>query len=206
MKALLDTNIIIHRETNRVSSRDIGNLFKWLDKGGYEKCVHPVTIAELAKNSNAHTADLFGVKLDSYCKLTQTAPMHPDVCALSTSIDKSENDRNDSVLLNEVVCGRVDILISEDAGIHRKAILLDIEDKVFRIESFLEKALAEHPDWIDYKVLSVQKKRFGEINLADAFFDSLKPITTDLKNGSIVRQKNSPMCRCMNEPYLRFFF
>jgi hypothetical protein len=32
MKALLDTNIIIHREANRVINSDIGYLFKWLDR------------------------------------------------------------------------------------------------------------------------------------------------------------------------------
>lgn len=174
MKVLLDTNIIIHRETSRVLSRDVDSLFKWLDKGGYEKCVHPVTMEELAKNDDTLIDDLFGVKFDSYSQLTRNVPMHPKVCALSERIDESEKDRNDSALLNEVVCGRIDILISEDAEIHRKAVSLEIADKVLRIESFLERALAEHPEWVDYKVLSVQKRRFGEINLADAFFDSLK--------------------------------
>jgi hypothetical protein len=37
MKALLDTNIIIHREASRIVNPDIGTLFKWLDKGKYIK-------------------------------------------------------------------------------------------------------------------------------------------------------------------------
>ncbi len=45
MKALLDTNIIIHRETSTVVNRDIGILFKWLDKAKYTKCIHPITIS-----------------------------------------------------------------------------------------------------------------------------------------------------------------
>ena len=49
MKALLDTNIIIHRETNRIFNVDIGNLFLWLDKLNYEKCIHKVTISEIEK-------------------------------------------------------------------------------------------------------------------------------------------------------------
>ena len=35
MKALLDTNIIIHREAGKVTNQDIGILFKWLDKVKY---------------------------------------------------------------------------------------------------------------------------------------------------------------------------
>lgn len=41
MKVLLDTNIVIHRETNNVLKNEIGVLFRWLDKLGYTKCVHP---------------------------------------------------------------------------------------------------------------------------------------------------------------------
>ena len=36
MKALLDTNIVIHRETPNPRDNSIGTLFKWLDKAGYE--------------------------------------------------------------------------------------------------------------------------------------------------------------------------
>ena len=39
MKALLDTNIIIHRETSRVLNENIGILFLWLEKLGYKKFI-----------------------------------------------------------------------------------------------------------------------------------------------------------------------
>jgi hypothetical protein len=52
MKVLLDTNIIIHRETSNVINNDIGILFRWLDKLGYIKCVHPITIWSVAKSNN----------------------------------------------------------------------------------------------------------------------------------------------------------
>lgn len=32
VRILLDTNIIIHRETERIINPDIGKLFNWLDK------------------------------------------------------------------------------------------------------------------------------------------------------------------------------
>ena len=88
--------------------------------------------------------------------------------------DTIDNDRIDSVLLNEVYVERVDILITEDRKIHRKAEELSIQDKVFTIDSFLEKTFAEHPELVNYKVLNVQKLKFGKINLDDSFFDSLK--------------------------------
>ena len=82
--------------------------------------------------------------------------------------------KSDTLLLNELYQDRVDILISEDKKIHRKAELLEIEDKVFTIDSFLEKVVSEHPDLINYSVLAVKQEFFGNIQLADPFFDSLR--------------------------------
>ena len=174
MKVLLDTNIVIHREASRILNKDIGILFRWLEKGGYNKCVHPVTIEEIKKNSNKETADTLAIKLESYTTLKTVAPMSPEVSRASIGIDVNENDRNDTILLNEVFCGRVEYLITEDKKMHKKASILGIEDRVFKIDSFLEKVVSENPGLVDYKVLSVTKKYFGEIDLSDAFFDSFK--------------------------------
>lgn len=174
MKALLDTNIIIHRETPHVKNLSIGILFSWLDKVRYEKCVHPITIEEINKNTNQETKDSFNAKPQSYVLLRTVAPLDENVEIISREIDVNDNDINDTRLLNEVYAGRVDILISEDRKIHYKATRLGIEDKVFTIDSFLEMVVAENPQLIDYKVLSVKQEFFGNINLNDSFFDSLK--------------------------------
>ena len=41
-------------------------------------------------------------------------------------------------------------------------------------DSFLEKVFAEHPELVNYKVLNVQKLKFGKIDLKDKFFDTLR--------------------------------
>lgn len=174
MRALLDTNIIIHREASHILNIDIGVLFRWLDKGKYIKCVHPVTINEIKKNSNTETVKTLEVKLESYEVLKTVTPLRPEVISVSKKIDVNQNDKNDTILLNEVFSERLEFLITEDKKIHRKAELLGISDRVFKIDSFLEKVVSENPELVDYKVLSVTKKMFGEINLSDPFFDSFK--------------------------------
>ena len=114
------------------------------------------------------------LKLQSYHQLKSEATLHPETIKHCQPLDKNENDVNDTKLLNELICGRVDSLITEDKKIHYKATLLNIQDKVFNIESFLELVISEHPDLIDYKVLSVKKNLFGDINLQDGFFDSFR--------------------------------
>ena len=153
MKALLDTNIIIHREANRIVNQDIGILFKWLDKAKYTKCIHPLTIDEIQKNPNQGTVSTFNIKLDSYEILKTIAPKNDEIERIAKEFDANENDIIDTKLLNEVYSGRVDILITEDKKIHLKAEKLGISDKVFNIGSFLEKIVSENPSLVNYKVL-----------------------------------------------------
>lgn len=174
MKALLDTNIIIHRESGRVVNQDIGILFRWLDRAKYTKIIHPLTIAEINKNPNAETVKAFMAKIGSYEQIEIPTPLQENVKRVSEELDINENVKNDTLLINEVYSGRVDILITEDKKIHLKAARLNISEKVFKIDSFLEKIFSEHPNLVDYKVLNVQKKHFGHINLNDDFFTSLK--------------------------------
>ncbi|MBW2031513.1 MAG: hypothetical protein JRJ31_20840, partial [Deltaproteobacteria bacterium] len=174
MKILLDTNIVIHREATTVIDEDIGILFRWLDKLGYTKCVHPVTVDEVKKHLDLKARKSLEIKLASYHLLRTRAPMSATVCRLSAELDRNENDRSDTAIINELYSGRVDALITEDKKLHEKAARLDISDRVYTIVTFLEKVNAENPELADYKVLAVQKDYFGNLNLDDEFFASFK--------------------------------
>lgn len=175
MKALLDTNIIIHREAVSPGvNADVGTLFKWLDRLKYEKCVHPVTVKEIGGHGDPKVVKAMAIKLGSYVQLQTMAPIADEVKAVADELDADPNDAGDTALLNEVFASRVDILITEDKKIHTKARRLGLEAKVFNIERFLERAVAENPDQVDYKVLSVRRELFGNINLRDPFFDSFR--------------------------------
>lgn len=173
MRVLLDTNILIHREAERVDREDIGTLFRALDVIGAEKCVHPASIAEIDRHKNPEVVRTFRIKLDSYHVLKTLAPETSETAALGAG-DRTENDRIDTALLREVWAGRVDALITEDRGIHAKARACGLSASVFTIDSFLEKVDSENPPLADYRVLSVRKIHFGAVNLQDKFFDSFR--------------------------------
>jgi predicted nucleic acid-binding protein len=173
MRALLDTNVLIHREAATIVRQDIGKLFFWLDKLKYEKCVHPLSLGEIAKHQDERVRRSFQAKLQSYFVLKTTAPLAPEVQKISAS-DRNANDQNDTILVNEVFANRVDLIISEDRGLHAKALALGITDRAFTIDSFLEKVTAENPDLVDYKILSVRRAHFGEADFRSAFFDSFR--------------------------------
>ncbi len=174
MRVLLDTNIIIHREAPRIYNQDIGILFKWLDKLHYTKCVHPLTIKELEKHLDSNVVNSMQIKLANYHLLQTPAALHLNVKNVVENIDTNENDINDSLLLNELYCDRVDYFVTEDKKIHTKALKLGISEKVYRINNFLEKLTNENPDFVDYKVLAVKRDYFGNINLHSPFFDSFR--------------------------------
>lgn len=174
MKILLDTNIIIHREANRIHKPEIGTLFKWIDNLQYSKYIHPVTIEELNRYQDADAKATMGVKIENYNQLKYIAPFNEKISRVSQEYDKNINDQNDTKILNEIFENRIDILISEDKKIHKKAEVLDISGKVYTIQRFLEKVTAENPELVDYDILAVKQVDFGQINLADPFFDSFK--------------------------------
>lgn len=174
MKVLLDTNIIIHREANRIIQPDIGQLFNWIDKLKYQKFIHPITTVEIQKYQNSQVVDTFEIKLDSYNRIKHQLEFTDKVREVSAKFDVNENDVNDTHLLNELVIGRIDILVSQDKKIHKKAKELGIMEKVFKIHSFLEKATSENPELVDYKVLAVKKVDFADVDIYDNFFDSFR--------------------------------
>lgn len=174
MRALLDTNIIIHRENIKATNLSIGQLFHWLDAMHYEKIIHPYTVNELRKYSNGQIQQLYDAKLSAYTQMKSVAKQTPEFIELLNDTPKTDNDLIDNQLLFELFCGRTDILITEDRKMRIKAQKLGIEDRVFTINSFITKAVAENPDLIEYKFLSVKKKCFGNIDVKNPFFDTFR--------------------------------
>jgi predicted nucleic acid-binding protein len=202
MKMLIDTNIVIHREGATVVNEDIGILFRWLDKLNHSKFIHPVTAEELEKHKDPNVRKSIKIKLESYNVLKTKAPLSEEVRLVSEQFDKNQNDQNDTLIINELYNGRVDALITEDKQFFVKANLLGIADRVYTIDAFLEKAMAENPELAEYKVLSVRKDHLGNLNIADDFFSSLKEDYPNFKNWFnrkadetiyVCRQKDNPI-------------
>lgn len=179
MRALLDTNIIIHRENNHVSNYSIGHLFRWLDKLKYDKVIHPYSISEIKKYRDPEIQNSISVKLEAYDVIKTIKQPDQSFLDLIGLPEKSENDRIDDYLLFEVYSNRVDILITEDRRLLNKALKLRLKDRVFSINAFISTATAENPNLIEYNVLAVQKTYFRNVDINDQFFDSFRTAYPD---------------------------
>ena len=193
MRALLDTNVIIHRENTKATSFTIGKLFYWLDKLHYEKLIHPYSIDELRKYRNPQMQSLYDAKIDAYTEMRCIAPQTAEFTALLSDTPKTANDQIDNQLLCELYCKRADILITEDRRMRLKADRLGLSERVFTINSFIEKCTNENPDLIDYKVLAVKKELFGNIDVKDPFFATFREAYTGFEDWFIKRAMKKPM-------------
>ncbi len=174
MRVLLDTNIIIHRENKIVTNESIGHLFYWLDKLKYTKLIHGHSINEINKYNDKNTQKLYDVKLSAYEQILSIAPQTEEFLAKLNGAPKTQNDEIDNQLLCELYCGKVDFLITEDRKMRRKANLLGLDAKVFSISSFIEWQTLANPSLVKYKMLAVEKKCFGDVDVNNTFFDSFK--------------------------------
>lgn len=175
MKVLLDTNILISRENPSSPQFATGKLLFAIDKFGYEKMVHPASIEELNKYSDEKQKEILFSKLESY-HIIKVRPQLSDefMEKLSSFDDSNKNSIIDNELLFQIYDDRVDFLITEDKTIYKKADKLNLSNKVFSIERFLQYYNHSFPDLIDYKMLSIKKTRFGEHDINNPFFDSFK--------------------------------
>lgn len=178
MKVLLDTNIVIHRENVKVSNPSIGLLFYWLDKLHYEKCVHPWSVEELKSYKDKNMQELYETRLPAYTILKSVSVPQEEFLAQLPKVE-SANDKIDHQLLCEVFNSRVDLLITEDRKLREKAQKFGIGQKVYSINEFVSEKTEEFPELISYKMLSVKRELFGDIDLNDVFFDSLKEAYPD---------------------------
>lgn len=173
MRVLLDTNIIVHREASKTYNKDIGVLFKWLDKLKYEKWIHNLSVTEIEKYQDKEVVETMKTKMENYFLHKYDSPESPEIIELR-KLDRNENDSIDTSILKEIYAGKFDLLITQDKKLYRKSVSLGINFKVHSIDSFLEKVNQENPSLRDYKVLAVRKRNFGDINLSDSFFNSFK--------------------------------
>lgn len=198
MRVLLDTNIIIYRENRKMTNYSIGHLFRWLDKLKCDKLIHPLSKKEIAQYQYADPAEAMTLKLDAYDEMKTQAPMAREVYALALKTDKDENDRIDTILINEVFQGRVDVLVTEDKKMRRKAEQLGYGHKVLSINAFIAYATAENPELIEYKALAVKKVPIGSIDVNNDFFNSLRAAYNGF-NGWFARKCNEDAYLCEDD-------
>ena len=94
MRTLLDTIIIIHRESLSATNYSIGRLYYWLDKINYENLIHPLSLKELRKANNSAQQNIYNTRLAAYTEMkNKTSQTSAFQALLMDDLKRSEANR-----------------------------------------------------------------------------------------------------------------
>ena len=171
MRILIDTNVFIYREDPTLLPENLQRLLRITRENQHIIIVHPVSIQEIENDSNTKRRDIMISKLRSYPLLDP--PPIPDEAFLNLIGRGSNAEKEpDNLILCAVYRNAVDILITEDRGILRKALKIGIEDRVMDIESATAYFESLHKSTFSHVML--KEDYVYNINVADSIFNSLR--------------------------------
>lgn len=205
MKILLDTNIFIYRESHNNVTDTVAKLFLWFDKLKYSKVVSPITKKEIEGYSSDSEKDK-RIRESLLLKFTTYPQIIPEELtddynekiksAFPSSGQRSDYDNQLLYQVYKKVAG-IDVMLTNDNGIIRKAEFLGIRNKVLTPSELLYKIEKENPEKIDYRMLAIKKTKFGKVCLKDVLFDSLRKDYHGFEEW--FKSKNAEDCYCLKD-------
>lgn len=171
-KILLDTNMLIYREDNKILDKDISELTRNLyDSSDYKIVIHPKSLEEAYKNKNIEQREIFISKLKTYPLIDMPPKAIPNFIQIVGR--NNENDDIDNELLFAVKQNCVDYFITNDTKLKNKSKLIGLEDRVLNIEEALELFKVEEQDAVE-TLPCLTPTYLRNLILEDEFFDSLR--------------------------------
>ncbi len=173
MRILIDTNILIQLEDNQVIKKEFSSFYSISISNNCKIFYHPAVIEDIKNDKDVNRQEILLSKLSKYQPLPK--PAVPSAEFLSLVGEKKSNDAIDNKQLYQVHMGYVELFITEDKEILRKAAKLGLADKILSIESGLtlinktyHVSVPTHPLLKEGSVREI-------IHLKDtSFFDSLR--------------------------------
>jgi len=202
MKILLDTNIVVYRESDNSIKERIGELFKTIDNDvQMQKYISPIIKAEITQNLQGKQREILLNRLNSYNILQFTSKtICPEIASKFKEEDRNTNDKIDSLILSDVYTGKVDLLITEDKKIKLKAVALGITDKVQSIDEFLFKNKIDKK--VNHNILNINKVKVRQLDINDTFFDGLKNSYPGFENWLRSKENEDAYCYFENNKLL----
>lgn len=173
MRILIDTNILIHLEDNKVVDKTFYRFYQLAVTNKCEILYHPDCVKDLSKDSNKERQQIILSKLEKYTPMDNPAMLDKE---FSKNLgENKENDKIDNSQLFQLAKEYVELLVTNDKGIHQKASKLGLKQKVLTSKQaydFLDKRytlkIPTHP------VLEHISVRKLEEDFESKFFISLK--------------------------------
>lgn len=171
---LLDTNIVIHRESGNNVSYEVMQLYNLLEKLKVNKFLHEDIKDELRKYKDVKTREVMLSKVETYNIISSLEIDDQFFNSVVSKYSSNDNSVVDNKFLYQIYKGKVDYFITDDKTLIQKANDLYLGDVVLSGFDFLKKIEESYPSLIKYSVLSVKLTKIVNINVNDQFFDTLR--------------------------------
>lgn len=173
MKLLIDTNIIIGLEDAGVIQQRFADLVRTCHEYHVQLFVHEASIEDVERDKDVKRRAATLSKIRKFLPLKKVAVPSDQELALIFGPNKKANDVVDAKLLHALRDEIVDLLVSEDAGLHKRAKKAGVDTQVLTV--------AEAQAWLDreYKdaevfLPAVEATQVYSLKPTDPIFDELK--------------------------------
>ena len=137
MNILIDTNVFIMREADRVILSDLTALENILKKNKASIIIHPGSVIEVDQYDNPERKRIALSKIKAYPKLENPPDYTKDSSFLEIISKNTSTGKVDNSLLYAVCKNAVDFLITQDRGMLIQANAIGIKQRVLSIEEAL---------------------------------------------------------------------
>jgi len=174
MRILLDTNIFIPLEdSSNVLNTSLGSIVKLANEHGHYLLVHPASIEDINRDSDGQRKSITLSRINKYPLLDFPPELSlGELQSLGLSQGK-DNDRVDNLILYALFRDAVDLLITEDRGMHKKAVRLGLTDRIYYIQQANELLRKLHTKE-RVALPSIRDVPTHTLNIKDSFFDTLR--------------------------------
>lgn len=174
LRVLIDTNVFIERESDRPVPEDLQELERLLKTQGHDILVHPLSKQEVRSYENEEGRKRAESKIETYAQLTYPKYPNSSDTDFRKYVDEAENEneRVDNSLLYCLFRGTVDVLITEDRGIHTKARDAGLAESVLTMEQGAAHFSEDTPEFGGTP--SIRKEKVRNLDVDDPIFESLK--------------------------------
>lgn len=175
MRVLLDTNILIEREDNRILNEDLQLLMRILNQLNINLVIHPKSIEDIERDKNNERKQVILSKLKTYNLLKEFPEPSTDANFIEiVGKPRKINDFIDNYLLFTIYRDTVTFLITEDIGIHKKANRLEISERILSILDAINIFKTEIPKEKIKIPNALKRITMSQLNLNDPIFDVLR--------------------------------
>lgn len=139
---LVDTNVLIAGDPRtdieiEPLADDVAELFRSIREGGHDLLVHPATIVDLDRDPDDARRRARRVEWAKFPPLPRP-PDVPEEWRVSGSWSPGDNDHVDLLLLAAIDAHAASFLVSQDAGLRRRADRFDLGDRVLSVSQALD--------------------------------------------------------------------